>query len=141
VSSSLSSSLPSRGDDARTTGPLTWGWPRPMHDALRAIGVDLAAAETAADDDDGVGVLHAVRMIQGRATVTRALLERTLGQDAAASEPTLARVVREIRGLISDREVNSLPPDELRARMRAVLDVVDHELRVMLAPPDEPPIP
>jgi hypothetical protein len=117
------------------------GCPRPVHDALRALGVDLTAAETAADDDDGAGVLHAVRLIQGRATVTRGLLERALGQDAAANELPLMCVVRGIRGLISDREVNSLPPDELRARMRAVLDVVDRELRAMLAPPDEPPIP
>ena len=83
----------------------------------------------------------AVRLIQGRATVTRGLLERMLGQDPAAIEPPLVRVVREIGRLISDRDVNSLPPDELRARMRRVRQALDRELKAMLSPPDEPSIP
>jgi hypothetical protein len=82
-----------------------------------------------------------LRLIQGRAMITRGLLERMLGQDAAATEPPLVRVVREIRPLISNREVDSLPPDELRARMRRVLQALDRELKAMLSPPDEPSIP
>jgi len=86
-------------------------------------------------------VLQSVRLIQGRAVVTRGLLERMLGQDAAATEPPLVHTFREIRSLISDREVDSLPPDELRARMRRVLQALDRELKAWLSPPDEPAIP
>jgi hypothetical protein len=47
----------------------------------------------------------------------------------------------EINPLISDRDVDSLPPDELRARMRGVLQVFDRELKALLSPSDEPPVP
>jgi len=51
------------------------------------------------------------------------------------------RVFREISPLISDRDVDSLPPDELRARMRRVLQALDRELKALLSPPDGPSIP
>ena len=112
-----------------------------MHDNLREIGTDLAAAVAADGHNDWAAMLQTVCLIQGRAMVTRGLLERMLGQDAAATEPPLVRVIREIKGLISNQEVDSLPPDELRARMRRVLQVLDLELKALLSPPDEPPLP
>ena len=112
-----------------------------MRDNLRELGADLAAAMAAGGHDDWAAVLQAVRLIQGRAVVTRGLLERMLGQDTAATEPPLVRMVREISPLISDREVDSLPPDELRARMRRVLQALDRELKALLSPPDGPSIP
>jgi len=112
-----------------------------VRDHLRELGADLAAAATSADHDDWAVVLQAVRQIQGRAVVTRSLLEHMLGQDAAASEPPLVRVVREIGPLISDRELDSLPPDELRARMGRVQHALSRELQAMLSPLDEPSIP
>jgi hypothetical protein len=114
---------------------------RRVHDNLRELAADLAAAVAAGDHDDWPTVLQAVRMIQGRAMVTRGLLERMLGQDMAATEPPLVRVVREISPLISDREVEHLPPDELRARMHGVRQALDRELKALLSPPDGPSIP
>jgi hypothetical protein len=114
---------------------------RLVFDNLRALGADLAAAATAAGHDDWTAVLQAVRLIQGRAVVMRSRLERMLGYDAAASEPHLVRVFHEISPLISDREVDSLAPDELRARMRRVRQAFDRELKALLSPPDGPSIP
>ena len=114
---------------------------RLVRDNLRALGADLAAADLAVAHDDWAAVLQAVRLIQGRAVVTRARLERMLGQDAAATEPHLVRVFREISPLISDQEVDSLPSDELRVRMRSVLQAFDRELKALLSPTDEPPLP
>ena len=55
-----------------------------MHDNLHKfgaeLGAELAAAVAAADRADWEAMLQAVRMIQGRAMVTRGLLERTLGR-------------------------------------------------------------
>jgi hypothetical protein len=115
--------------------------PRLVRDHPRELSADLAAAVAAGDHDDWAAVLQAVRLIQGRAVVTRGLLERMLGRDAAAKLPPLACAVREIERLISDREVDSLPPDELRARMHRVLQALDRELKALLSPPDEPSIP
>ena len=129
--------LPSAGADARTTRPPTRSRPQSVHDNLREIGADLAATVAADGHNDWAAMLQTVRLIQGRAMVTRGLLERMLGQDAAATEPPLVRVIREIKGLISNQEVDSLSPDELRARMRKVLQALDRELKVMLSPPDE----
>jgi hypothetical protein len=85
---------------------------------------------------------HLVECVdQGRALVTRGLLERTLVQDAAAEPPPLLRVIGAIRPLISEREIDTLPPDELRARMRRVLQALDRELKALLSPPDGPPTP
>jgi hypothetical protein len=128
-------------ESSRVNEPADRERPRLVHDNLHKfgaeLGAELAAAVAAADRADWEAMLQAVRMIQGRAMVTRGLLERTLGQDAAATEPALVRVIREIKGLISNQEVDSLSPDELRARMRKVLQALDRELKVMLSPPDE----
>ena len=115
--------------------------PQLVRGNLRKLGVDLMDATTASRHDDWAAVLQAVRLIQGRAVVTRGLLERMLGQDATAAVPPLVHVVREIGRLISGREVDSLPPDELRVRMRAVLQALDRELKALLSPPDGPSIP
>ena len=115
--------------------------PHLVRDNLRALGADLTDAMSASRRDDWAAALQPVRMIQGRAAITRGLLERMLGQDATATEPPLVRVFREIRGLISDQEIGSLPPDELRARMRGVLQALDRELKAVLSPPDEPSTP
>jgi hypothetical protein len=114
---------------------------RLVRDNLRALGADLEAAMVAGDHDDWVAMLQAVHRIQGRTVATRGLLERMLGQDTAATEPHLVRAVRAIRRLISAREVNSLPADDLRARMRGVLQVLNRELKALLSPPDRPSIP
>jgi hypothetical protein len=114
---------------------------RLVHDHLRELGAHLAAAVAAGGHDDCAAMLRAVRLIQGQAIIARGLLERMLEQDATATEPPLVHVVREIGPLISDREVDSLSPDELRARMRRVRQALDRELKAMLSPPDELPIP
>jgi hypothetical protein len=116
-------------------------WPRLVGEYLRDLGADLAAVVAAGGHDDRAAMLRAVRLLQGRAVVMRGLLERMLGQDAIASEPPLVHAIRAIGRLISDQEVDSLPPDELRARMRSVLQALDRELKALLSPPDEPPIP
>jgi hypothetical protein len=104
---------------------------------LRALGADLAAAVAASDHDDWAATLEAVRLILGRAVLTRQALERMLGSDAANYVPPLVRVVQEVRREISMREVDSLPPDALRARMHAVLQALDRELKTLLSPPAE----
>ena len=114
---------------------------RPVRDSLRNLAADLAAAEAAGAHDDWAAMLQAVRLVQGRAMVARRLLERMLGRDAVSFEPPFVRMVREIGGLITDQEIDSLPPDELRARMRRVLQALDRELKALLSPPDEPFIP
>ena len=111
---------------------------RPVRDTLRDLAADLAAAEAASAHDDWAAMLQAVRLNQGRAVVARRLLEHMLGRDAGSFEPPFVRMVREIGGLIADREIDSLPPDELRARMRGVLQALDRELKAMLSPPDGP---
>jgi len=111
-----------------------------VRDTLRELGANLTDAMAASSHDDWAAVLQAVRLIQGRAVVVRALLERLLGQDAAA-EPHLVRVFREISPLISDRAVDRLPPDELRARMQSVLQAFDHELKALVSPSGEPSSP
>lgn len=116
-------------------------WLRLVRDNLRELGAALGTAMAAGGHDDWAAMLQAVRLIQARAVVTRHLLERMLGQDTAATEPHLVRVFREISPLISDRDVDSLPPDELRARMRRVLQALDRELKALLSPPDGPSIP
>ena len=110
--------------------------PQPVHAILRELGTDLAAATAAADHDDWAAVLQAVRLIQGRTVLTRGLLERMLGQDAVVELPPLVRTVQAVRQLISDREVDSLPPDELRVRMRNVLQTLDRKLKAFLSSPD-----
>jgi len=114
---------------------------RSVDENLRALGADLAAAGTAAAHDDWAAMLQAVRLIQGRALVMRGLLERMLGQDVTATQAPLVRAIREVGRLISDREVDSLPHDELRARMHAVLQALDCELEAFLSPPDAPSTP
>ena len=113
-------------------------WQEPVGRRLREMGRDVEEAMAASDSQDWAAVLRAVRLIQGRAVVTRGLLECMLGQDAEATEPPLVRVFGEIRRLISDREVDSLPPDMLRARIHAILQALDRELKMLLSPPDEP---
>ena len=108
---------------------------------LRDLGTDLAIAVAAGDHDDWATVLQAVRLIQGRVALARRLLGPMLWTDAAADMPPLVRAVQAVRRLISDREVDSLSPDELRARMHAVLQTLERELKAMLSPPDEPPTP
>jgi len=104
---------------------------------LREVGADLAAAIAASDHDDWASALEAVRMIQGRAVVTRRALEGMLGSYPAADLPPLVRAVRAVGQVISDREVDGLAPDELRARMHAVLEALDRELQTFLDPPEE----
>jgi len=84
-----------------------------------------------------VAVLEAVRMIQGRATITRATLERRLGSAPSGDDlPPLVRVVRAVGLLITEGEIIDLPPDELRVRMRAVLQALDSELSAFLQAPE-----
>jgi len=112
-----------------------------VRDNLRKIGAHLTDAAAASDRHDWGAVLRAVRLIQGRAIVTRGRLEPTLGLDTATTEPPLVRLFREIGPLISDWEADNLSPDELRARIRVVRQAFDRELKALLSPPDEPPIP
>jgi len=114
-------------------------WRRLVGGKLRAIGVELEEAVAANDRYDWRDVLEAVRMIQGTAVITRAALERMLGPDMAdAGLPPLAHAGRAVGLLISEGEIDSLPPDEVRARMRRVLQALDRELKTMLSPPDGP---
>ena len=106
---------------------------------LRTLAADLTAALAAGDHDDWAGVLRAVRLIQGRAVVTRGLLERLEAPDAAVAEPPLVTVVQSVRRQIAHREIDRLSPDELRARMRAVLQTLDRELKALLSPPASRP--
>jgi hypothetical protein len=116
-------------------------WPWFVHANLRALGPDLTAALAAGGHADWAAMLRTVRQIQARAVVTRGLLERMLGYDADATEPPLVRLFREAHALISDGEIDSLPADELRIRLRKVLQSLDRELKALLSPPDPPPGP
>jgi len=115
--------------------------PPRVRDNLRKLGADFADAAAAADHDDWAAVLQAMRLIQGRAVVTRGLLERLLGQEAAAEPPPLVRAIPAVRRLIPDREIDRLPVDELRARMRMMLQLLDREVKAVFSPPDAPSIP
>jgi hypothetical protein len=110
-------------------------------DELRQIGGDLQDALAASARGDRAGTLAAVRMIQGRAVIARRALEGMPGPNPAADLPPLVRAVQAVRGLISDREVESLAPDELRARMHVVLQALDRELQAFLQPPAQAPFP
>ena len=110
------------------------GWQQVVSSRLCQIGADLEETVAAVDVHDWAAVLQAVRLIQGRAVTTRGLLERMLGQPAC--EPSLVRAIRSIKRQVSDCELDSLPPDELRARMRAVLQTLDRELKAVLSPAD-----
>ena len=110
-----------------------------MRGNLRALSADLAAAVAAGDHDDWAAVLRAVRLIQGRTVVTRRLLDGMLGSNITGDVPPLVRAVQAVRRVISEQEVESLPPDELRARMRVVLQALDRELKAFLSPPASRP--
>ena len=112
-------------------------WQRLVGGKLRAIGADLDAAMAANDRHDWPAVLEAVRMIQGRAVTTRTALERLRGPyKVPADLPPLVRAVQAVGLLIREDEIESLPPTELRVRMRAVLAALDYELTAFLEPPD-----
>jgi hypothetical protein len=103
---------------------------------LRAIGADLDDAVAANNRHDWPAVQEAVRMIQGRAVITRTALERLLGTYTVADLPPLIRAVQAVGLLIREEEIESLPLDELRVRMRAVLQTLDDELAAFLQAPD-----
>jgi hypothetical protein len=112
-------------------------WQRLVGSKLRKIGADLADAPAANDRHDWPAVLEAVRMMQGRAVTTRAGLERLLGPYTVAADlPPLVRAVQAVGLLIRDGEIESLPPDELRVRMHAVLETLDNELSAFLQASD-----
>ena len=97
-----------------------------LHEMNRRVRDALAATARG----DWATVLEAVRLIQGGAALTRAALERMIGSGTSAADlPPLVRAVQAVGQLISDREVDTLPPDELRARLRAVLRALEGELR------------
>jgi len=109
---------------------------------LREIDADLKDAVAASARSDWAGTLEAVRMIHGRAVVTRRALEGILGAyPVVADLPPIVRVVQAVGQIISDRDVDTLPADELRARMHAVLHEIDRELQAFLEPPEQDPIP
>jgi hypothetical protein len=82
-------------------------------------------------------VQEAVRVIQGRAVITRTALERLLGPSTVAADvPPLVRAVQAVGLLVHEEEIDRLPPDELRVRMRAVLETLDDELAAFLQAPD-----
>jgi hypothetical protein len=109
---------------------------------LREIDADLEDAMAASGRGDWAGTLDALRMIQGRAVIARRILESMLGsRPAVADLPPLVRAVQAVGRVISDREVESLAPDELRARMHAILEALDHELQAFLEPPGGEPVP
>jgi hypothetical protein len=115
---------------------------RLVRDELHEIDADLEDAMEASAHGDWAAALEAVRMIHGRAVVTRRALEGMLGSHPVAVDlPPLVRAAQAVGRVISDREVESLAPDELRARMHAVLRALDHELQAFLEPSDEAPIP
>jgi hypothetical protein len=107
---------------------------------VHGIDSDLKAAMAASARGDWATALEAVRMIHGRAVVTRRSLERVLGSNVAADLPPLVRAVQAVGRLISDREVDTLAPVELRARMHAELQALDQELQNFPDPPEGPPI-
>jgi len=105
---------------------------------LRRLGGDIRDATAASARGDWAKALESVRMIQGRAVITRRALERMLGVHPVATDlPPLVRAVRAVGRLISDREVDTLAPDDLRVRMHAVLEMLDRELQTLLEPPGE----
>jgi hypothetical protein len=55
--------------------------------------------------------------------------------------PPIVRAVQSVGRIISDQDVDSLAPEELRARMHAVLHEIDRELQAFLDPPEEGPVP
>jgi hypothetical protein len=112
----------------------------PVRAELRRIGGDIRDAMAASARGDWAMALESVRMIQGWAVITRRALESMLGVHPVATDlPPLVRAVRAVGRLISDREVDTLAPDDLRVRMHAVLDVLDRELQTLLEPPVEAP--
>jgi hypothetical protein len=64
-----------------------------------------------------------------------------LGSNVAADLPPTVRAIQGVERTISGRKVDSLPPDELRARMRRMLQMLNCELKAWLSPPDEPSSP
>jgi hypothetical protein len=109
---------------------------------LRRIDADLQDAMAASARGDWAVALKAVRTVQGRAVVARRILEGMLGsRPTVATLPPLVRAVQAVKRVISHREVDSLAPDELRARMHAVLDALDRELQTFLVPTEGAPIP
>jgi len=54
----------------------------------------------------------------------------------AADLPPIVRAVQAVGLLIREGEIDSLPPDELRVRMHALLEALDYELGAFLEPPD-----
>jgi hypothetical protein len=107
---------------------------------LREIEADLKDATAASARSDWAGALEAVRIVHGRAVITRRALEGMLGSYPVADLPPLVRVVQAVGRLITDQEIDSLRPDELRDRMHAVLRVLDHELQTFLEPPEDEPV-
>jgi hypothetical protein len=102
---------------------------------LRRMSVDLDHARAASGRGDLVAALEAVRLLQGRAVVTRQVLESMLGSQPSVAElPPLVRAVQAVGRVISDQEIDRLESDELRARLRAVLYALDHELQLFLQP-------
>lgn len=113
-------------------------WPRSVSGRLHTIRSDAEDALQAASRDDWVAVLKVVRMIQGEATVARLVLERRLGPDAIAADlPPLVHVAQMVRQLISEEEIDRLPPVELRAMMHTLLRALDDELRAFVQPPED----
>jgi hypothetical protein len=109
---------------------------------LRQIDADLEEAVAASARGDWAAALVAVRMIQGRAVITRRALEGMLGAYPVHGDlPPLVRAIQAVGQIVSDSEVDTLAPHELRARMRDVLQVLDRELQTFLEPPEEAPIP
>jgi len=114
---------------------------RLVRDNLCGLGVDLASSVEVSAHGDWAGALKTVRMIHGRAVIARRALEGMLGTDPVGDDlPPIVRVVRAVGQIISDREVDTLEPEDLRVRMRAVLRELDRELQAFLGVPDEPPI-
>jgi hypothetical protein len=131
-----------RPDDNSFSREVAPDWRHLVRDRLQQIGTNCATATEAANRSDWGRVLEAVRLIHGGSALTRKMLECTLGRDqGAADRPWPVRSVQAVKRLISEREIDSLPQDHLRDRMRAVLRALDGELRAFLRLPDEPPIP
>jgi hypothetical protein len=104
---------------------------------VRMIGAELDAARAANDHQAWQAVLAAVRLLKGRVVVTRTALERLLGPPKVAAHlPPLVRAVQAVGQLIPEAEIESLPPAELRVRMRTVLAMLDYELAAFLQAPD-----
>ena len=114
---------------------------RLLRSRLRAIGAELAVALAATRGGDRAEVLKAIRMIEGRAKVLRMGLERECEPAAADTAlPPLVQAVQTVGRVITDHEVDRLPPDELRARLHTVLHTLDRALRDFLQLSDETPI-